>query len=209
MIKAQEYVAKQKAAGGEDGDPPDRDLKLEALAKVLGGEYRLLVTADRAQDIASALRLAREFEVRLVLDSAAEAYLLIDEIKEAGVPVIIHPTMARPVGDRENISFETAGKLVDAGIPVAMQSGYEPYVPKTRVVLFEAALAAAHGLSFEEALSALTIDAARILGVDDRVGSLQVGKDGDLALFDGDPFEYTTHCVGTVINGTVVSRVRR
>jgi imidazolonepropionase-like amidohydrolase len=73
------------------------------------------------------------------------------------------------------------------------------------VVLFEASIAAANGLSFEEALALVTIDAARILGIADRVGSIEVGKDGDLALYDGDPFEYTTHCVGTVINGRPVS----
>ena len=117
--------------------------------------------------------------------------------------------MARPRGDRENMSFETASKLVAAGIPVALQSGYEPYVPKTRVVLFEAALTAANGLSFEQALATITSDAARILGVADRVGSLEVGKDGDLALYDGDPFEYTSHCIGVIINGTVVSDERR
>jgi imidazolonepropionase-like amidohydrolase len=99
--------------------------------------------------------------------------------------------------------------LVQAGIPVALQSGYESYVPKTRVVLFEAALAAAHGLSQQQALATITIDAARILGVDDRVGSLAIGKDGDVALFDGDPFEYTTHCTAVVIDGQIVSQQAR
>jgi imidazolonepropionase-like amidohydrolase len=131
--------------------------------------------------------------------------LLIDEIKAAGVPVILHPTMQRAIGDQENLSFETAAKLVAAGIPVALQSGYEAYVPKTRVVLFEAGVAAANGLSQQQALRAITLDAAKILGIDKRVGSLEVGKDGDVALYDGDPLEYTTHCVGTIIDGRVVS----
>jgi imidazolonepropionase-like amidohydrolase len=82
-------------------------------------------------------------------------------------------------------------------------------VPKTRVVLFEAALAAANGLAFDRALSGITLSAARILGIEDRVGSLEPGKDGDLALFDGDPFEYTTHCTGVVIEGVVVSQTPR
>jgi imidazolonepropionase-like amidohydrolase len=82
-------------------------------------------------------------------------------------------------------------------------------VPKTRVVLFEAAVAAANGLSFEQALKTITIDAARILGIEKRVGSLEVGKDGDIALYDGDPFEYTTHCVGCVIQGSLVSETVR
>jgi imidazolonepropionase-like amidohydrolase len=208
LIRAQEYQAKlARAAEPPDGggDPPPRDLHLETLAQVLRGELALLITADRATDIANALRLAREFDIRIWLDSAAEAYLLIEDIQAAGVPVILHPTMTRAVGDTENLSFETAAKLVAAGIPVALQSGYEAYVPKTRVVLFEAARAAAEGLSFEQALSTITIGAARVLGIDQRVGSLEVGKDGDIALYDGDPFEYTTHCVGVVINGQVVS----
>lgn len=189
----------------ESGTPPSRDLRMETLVQVLTGEMPLMVTVDRAQDIANALRLAEEFDIRVWLDSAAESYLLIDDIKRAEVPVLIHPTMARTFGDRENLSMETAAKLREAGIPVALQSGYEAYVPKTRVVLFEAGRAAANGLSPQEALAIITIDAARILGIDDRVGSIEAGKDADLALYDGDPLEYTTHCIGTVINGQLVS----
>jgi imidazolonepropionase-like amidohydrolase len=207
LIKAREYAEKQRraAAAAEKGEPPARDLRMETLGRVLAGEQPLLVTTHRAQDIASALRLAQEFGIKIWLDGAAEAYLLVDEIKAAGVPVILHPTMQRAIGDQENLSFETASKLVAAGIPVALQSGYEAYVPKTRVVLFEAGVAAANGLSQEQALRAITLDAAKILGIDKRVGSLEVGKDGDVALYDGDPLEYTTHCVGTIIDGRVVS----
>jgi imidazolonepropionase-like amidohydrolase len=205
FVKAQEYLRKRRLT--DESKRPDTDLRLEALGKVLTREWPLLVTADRAHDIASALRLAAEFEIRIVLDSAAEAYLVVDQIKAAGVPVIVHPTMRRAGGggETENLSFETAATLAKAGIPIALQSGYESYVPKTRVVLFEAGLAAAHGLSFSQALAAITIDAAKIIGVADRVGSLDVGKDADIAIFDGDPFEYTTHCTGVVIDGQVMS----
>ena len=127
-----------------------------------------------------------------------------DEIKRAGVPVIVHATMYRSYDETENLSFETAAALKAAGIPIALQSGFEGYVPKTRVLLFEAAVAAANGLGFEGALAASTIDAARLLGLEARVGSLEPGKDGDLALYDGDPFEYTSHCVGVVIDGDVL-----
>ena len=99
-----------------------------------------------------------------------------------GFPVIVTP-MARPGGDRENMSMENASKLRAAGIPVALQSGYEGYVPKTRVVLFEAAMAAANGLSRNEAMATITIDAAKILGLDNRIGSIAVGKDADLAMY--------------------------
>ena len=203
FLKAQEYDAKQTAA--KEDQKPARDLRVEVLVRVLKREIPLLVNAQRAQDIISALRLAREFNLRIILDGAAESYLVMDEIKAANVPVIIHPTMYRAGGETENLSMETAATLRKAGIQVALQSGYETYVPKTRVVLFEAALAAANGLTFEEALATVTIDAARILGINNRVGSLEKGKDADLALFDGDPFEYTSHVIGVIINGKIVS----
>ncbi|HEX3724904.1 MAG TPA: amidohydrolase family protein [Pirellulales bacterium] len=214
LIKAREYRDKLARAAAdkekaEKGEMPPRDLRLESLVRVLAGELPLLVTANQAQDIVSALRLAKEFEFKLWLDGACEAFLVVDDIKAAGVPVFVHPTMTRAYGEHENLSFTTAQKLVAAGIPVALQSGYESYVPKTRVVLFEAAVAAAHGLSFDQALATITIDAAKILGIDKRVGSLEVGKDGDLALYDGDPFEYTSHCIGCVIEGRVVSEAAR
>ena len=202
LVAAQEYAKKRETA--EKGKEPARSLKLDLLARVLKGELPLLVTAHRARDILSALRVADEFKIKLVIDGGAEAYLVKDEIKRAGVPVIIHPTMARSNGETENLSFETASVLRAAGISVALQSGFEGYVPKTRVLLFEAAVAAANGLGLEGALAASTIDAARILGLGNRLGSLEAGKDGDLALYDGDPFEYTTHCVGVVIDGDVV-----
>lgn len=207
LVKAKEYARKRAAAA--DDKKPSRDLGLEALSEVLAGRLPLVVTANRDRDIVTALRLAEEFGFKLVLDGAAEVMEVVDQVKAAGVPVILHPTMVRSRGDRENVSFETAARLKKAGVRFALQSGYESYVPKTRVVLFEAAIAAANGLGFEGALASITIDAARILGLDERIGSIAAGKDADLALFDGDPFEYTTHCVGTVIEGEIVSRGER
>lgn len=202
LIKAQEYAANTK---------PDkaRDLRLDVLAQVLRGEKPLLITVDRAHDILTALRLAREFKFKLVLDGAAEIHQVLDQVKSAGVPVILHPTMQRSGGDTVNLGMDTASTLAKAGIPFALQSSFESYVPKTRVVLFEAALAAANGLGFDDALRSITIGAARILGIDKRVGSIETGKDADLALFDGDPFEYTSHAVGVVIGGEIVSRARQ
>ena len=191
----------------DDKDENDKPLSLDkqAMADILSGKMPLLITANRAQDIMSALRLKEEFGIDLVLDGAAEAYLLLDEIKSAGVSVILHPPMARQYGELENASFTTGAVLNEAGIPFAFQSGYEGYVPKTRVVLWEAAIAAANGLNWHDAMRAITVDAARIIGVSDQVGSLEVGKDGDVALFTGDPLEYTTHVSGVVIDGVVVS----
>ena len=216
LLEAKSYLEslepreqKPEKAGEEEKNTPPVNLGLAALASVLRKEVPLLITAHRAQDIATALRLKKEFDFRMILDGGAEAYLLTEELKKAGIPVIIHPSMARFNGALQNASFETAARLKKAGLKVAMQSGYESYVPKTRVVLFEAAVAAVNGLGFEGALELITTSAAEILGISDRVGSLAVGKDGDLALFDGDPFEYTTHCVGTIIEGRVVSEASR
>ncbi|HMU34279.1 MAG TPA: amidohydrolase family protein [Pyrinomonadaceae bacterium] len=200
LIKAQENAKKTERP---------KDLRSVAWLSVIDRKVPLLITADKAQDIMSALRLAKEFNLRIVLDSVSEAQLVLKEIKESGFPVIVHPTMARPGGDSESLSMEDAAKIKAAGIPVALQSGYEGYVPKTRVVLYEAGMAAQNGLSQREALELITIDAAKILGLDNRIGSLAAGKDADIALYDGDPLEWTTHCVGTIINGKVVSEVVR
>ena len=205
LFGAQAYneQARRAEADGADGEqPPARDLTKEVLGRVLDGELSLLVTANSATEIAAALRLQREFGFDLVLDGAAESYLLLEEIRAAGVPVLVHPPMSRV----RNGSFETAARLAEAGIPFAIQTGFEGYVPKTRVLLWEAAIAAANGLGRERALEAVTLGAARILGVDDRVGSIEVGKDADLVLFDGDPFEYTSHVCGVIIEAEVQSR---
>ncbi len=196
LIKASNY--------GKKEDAP-RDLKLEIMKKVLDKEVPLLITAHRATDIMTAIRIAKEFDINIVIDGASDAHMLIDEIKASGFPVILHPTMYRAGGETENLSMTTASKLKAAGIPFALQSGYETYVPKTRVVLFEAAVLVKYGMSFEDALRTVTIDAAKIIGMDSRIGSITVGKDADLAMYDGDPFEYSTHCVGTMVNGNVVS----
>jgi imidazolonepropionase-like amidohydrolase len=200
LIKAQEYSRKA---------PDTRDLRTETLAQVTSGKLPLLVTVNKADDILSAIRLGKEFNIRLVLDGAADAHLVLNEIKASGYPVIVHPTMARSYDETQNLSRETAAKLKAKGIPFALQSGFESYVPKTRVVLFEAGLAAANGLPVEDALGSITINAARLLGIADRVGSLEAGKDGDVAMYDGDPFEYTTHCTGVLVNGKVASEVVR
>ena len=203
LLKAQEYMKKMEAS--DEAKRPARDLKLERLAEVLSGKTKVLFTAQTAIDIQAALRVREEFGFDMVLDGAAEADLVIDDIQRAGIPVVLHPTMVRPYGDTRSASFETAKKLHEAGILFAFQSGYESYVPKTRVVHYEAAVAAGYGLPFDAAMAAITTNPAKILGISDRVGSLEEGKDGDVVVFDGDPFEYTTHVCGVVIDGKIVS----
>ncbi|MDX5418151.1 MAG: amidohydrolase family protein [Hymenobacteraceae bacterium] len=208
MLRSELQAAQVYAKKTENKDVskrPDRNLKSEYLAGVLSGRYRAVVTANKANDIMTALRLAKEFNINIILDGASEAHMVVDEIKAAGVPVILHPTMARAYGENKNISFETAAILTKAGIPMAIQSGFEPYVPRARVILFEAGVAVANGLSTEEALATITTNAARIIGQEKRIGSLEKGKDADIVLFDGDPFEYTSHVCAVIIDGKVVS----
>lgn len=195
LIKAQAYAEKRKKGEGTT------NLGMDALADLLEGKLTALITVHKASDIMTAIRLQKEFGFPMVIDGAAEAYLILDEIKASGLPVFIHPTMTRTYGDSKNASMETAGKLHEAGISFAFQSGFEGYVPKTRVVLFEAAVAAANGLNREAALNAITIEAAKLLGIEKQVGSLERRKDADLVLFNGDPFEYTTQVTGVIING--------
>ncbi|MEQ9309815.1 MAG: amidohydrolase family protein [Balneolaceae bacterium] len=200
LLKAQLYLEKRNSE-----NPAVKDLGMEALADLLEGKLTAMVTVHRANDIMTAIRLQKEFGFPMVIDGAAEAYLILEEIKESGHSVFIHPPMLRATGQAKNASMETSAKLHEAGIPFAFQSGFEGYVPKTRVVLFEAAIAVANGLDYEVGLEKLTIGAAKILGIDDRVGSLEKGKDADLVLYNGDPFEYTTNVTTVIINGKLAN----
>ena len=202
LMKAREYM--KKMYDKDSSKRPAFDMKLDALSKLLKGEVKGLITANTAVDIMNAIRLSKEFQFKLVIDGAAESYRLIEQIKTAKAEIILHATMARNEGDLLNMNRQTAAILTAAGIPVSIESGYEAYVPKTRIVLLEAAVAMANGLSFDEALKSITIHPAVLLGMEKRIGSIEVGKDADLVLFDGDPFEYTTHVCGLVIDGAVI-----
>ncbi|MDP9179762.1 MAG: amidohydrolase, partial [Gemmatimonadota bacterium] len=127
-----------KALENSKKTEPGKDLKSEIMLRVIKRELPMLITAHRSQDILTAIRIAKEFNIRIVLDGVAEAHMVLDDIKASGFPVIVHPTMARAGGETENLSMENAAKIRAAGIRVALQSGYEGYVPKTRVILFEA-----------------------------------------------------------------------
>jgi imidazolonepropionase-like amidohydrolase len=131
---------------------------------------------------------------------------MTDAIAAAGVPVVVHPTMQRVGSSLETLHsyLGNAAVLAAHKNPVAIGTSYEGYVPKTRVLRHEAAIALVNGLGFERALRAVTLDAAHILGIDNRFGSLDVGKAADLVLYDGNPFEHATHVVYTVIDGRIV-----
>lgn len=203
LIKAQTYQKKQEDK--DESKRPAKDLQMEVLLKLLSGEIKALITVNSSKDIMTAIRLAKEFNLKLVLNGAAEAYRLIPQIKEAKAEIILHATMARNGGDMANMTRESAALLTAAGIPVSIESGYESYVPKTRIVLFEAGQAMVHGLSFDDALRSITLNPAKLLGIDKRVGSIEKGKDADLVLFDGDPFEYLTKVKMVFIDGEIMT----
>lgn len=202
LVKAQAWQQKSKAEDPEKRPAPD--LKMEALGQLLNGEFKALITAHTAVDIQSAFRLAEEFGFPLVIDGGAEIYQFTEQLKASGAELMLHPTMARASGDLKNMNMETAGDLARAGIPFSLQSGYEGYVPKTRIIRFEAAMAVAYGMDYQDALKSITLHPAQILDLDDRLGSIEVGKDADLVLYDGDPFEYLTHVCKVFIDGDLV-----
>ena len=197
FAEAQAYRAKKDGA---------KNPKHDALVPALEGKVPVYFAAHRADDIATALRLADEFKLKPVIVLGTEAYRMADQLKKAGVPVVVHPTMQRAAGSMETLhAFTgTAAALADKGVPVTIGTAFEGYVPKTRVLRHEAAMAAANGLGHDRALRAVTIDAAKLLGIADRYGSIEKGKAADLVLYDGDPFEHATHVTHTVIGGRVV-----
>ncbi len=183
-----------------------RNLKAEALNSLLTGQLPMIISAHRSDDILTGLRLAKEYKLKPILSLATEGYLIADELQEAKVPVIVQPTMQRAGSNMETLNGFTGNAAVLAGkrIPIAIGTAFEGYVPKTRILRTEAAMAAVHGLGRDRALRAVTIDAAGLLGIHKERGSIAPGKAADLVLYDGDPFENATHVVYTICDGKIV-----
>ncbi len=205
FTQAENRAVKRNAAHADD-KPTPADAKLDALGLALDHKIPVIFAAHRADDLQTALRLAKEFDLHARLDLATEGYLMADAIEASKTPVVVHPTMQRAGSSMETLNSQlcNAAVLADHKIPLAIGTGFEGYVPKTRVLRYEAAMAMVNGLGRERALTAVTLDAARILGVDDRVGSIEPGKVADLVLYDGDPFEHTSHVIYTIQEGRVV-----
>lgn len=203
MLRTELLKAQQGMKASAKDSSKLGDLRQQTLAQLLRGELKALIAANTAVEIMSAIRLAKEFNLKLVIEGAAEAYRLVEQIKSAGAEVIVHPTMSRAGGSTLNMTMENAAILTRAGIPVSIESGFEGYVPKTRIVLYEAAVALKYGLSYEQALRTITVNPAKLLGIDSRVGTIEKGKDADLVLFNGDPFEYTTKACVVIVDGKV------
>ena len=198
--------AEAKAHAVKKGDDKAPNPKAEALIPALEGKMPVVFAAHRADDVRTALRIADEFQLTPIIALGTEAFLLADELAERKVPVIVHPTMQRAGGSMETVNtlLANAAILKSKHVPITLCTGYEGYVPKTRVLRFEAAIAAANGLGHAAAVKAVTLDAAKLLGIDKEYGSIEVGKVADLVLYDGDPFENTTHVIKTIVGGKVV-----
>ncbi|MFK8052567.1 MAG: amidohydrolase family protein [Woeseiaceae bacterium] len=205
IIRQALYAAQHYAEhGGKEGKV---DLAVAALVPVVNGEIPAVFTAHREDDISTAIRIGKEFDLDLYIQYATEGYLMRDDLKAAGVKIMAGPALQRLEGlEAYNASLENSGLMHAAGIPVSFSTGHEGYVPKQRILLYEMGVAVANGFPAEAAIAAGTIEAARMLGIDDQVGSIEVGKDADLVLFDGDPFEYTSHIEAVYIDGMTHSQ---
>lgn len=208
FLEAQDYAHKLQAE--EEADRPAFDMAKAALLPVLRGELPLKIHAHRADDILTGVRIAKEFKLRFSLEHCTEGYLIPAEIKaaqEAGAKVVLGPLLTdRSKVELRNQSFEAPRILHEAGVEFALMSDH-PVLP-AQYLLVSAALAAREGLPEEAALRAVTLHAARAAGLERRLGSLEPGKDGDVAVFSGHPLEFRSRCVLAVIDGAIVHDAR-
>ncbi|GKU28508.1 amidohydrolase [Clostridium folliculivorans] len=202
LTETKNYIGKKKKAD-EKGDFFEINLKYEALVPVIEGKIPLKAHAHRADDILTALRIAKEFNVPITLDHCTEGHLIVDQIKNSGVSALVGPTMTFSTKiELTNKSFKTPVELTKAGVKVAIITDH-PVIQIEHLPLC-AAYTMKAGLTFEEALSTITINAAEIAGIADRVGSLEPGKDADIVILDGSPFEVATTTLYTIVDGKVV-----
>jgi imidazolonepropionase-like amidohydrolase len=200
--RAQDYRGQREAAE-RDGKPFDRNSDSEVLVSVLEGDVPWCQHCHRADDIATALRLADEFGYRLVINHGTEGHLLGDVLAARGIPVILGPLLtSRSKVEVNQRSLRNPGLLAAAGVQIALTTDH-PVVP-INFLVYQAILSVKEGLDRETALRAITINPARMLGLDARVGSLQVGKDADLVLWDGDPLEIMSRARVVWIEGRQV-----
>jgi imidazolonepropionase-like amidohydrolase len=193
------------AAGERPGPVTGSDRDAEVLARVLAGELLWHQHAHRADDISTAVRLADEFGHRLVLNHVTEGHLVLDLLRERGLPAVVGPLLtSRSKPELRNRSLAVAGLLAGAGLEVALTTDH-PVVP-IQYLPVSAAFAVKEGLDPDEALRALTLNPARILGLDDRVGSLTPGLDGDVVVWSGNPLDVMSRALHVVLGGRSVYR---
>ena len=205
LKKAQEYAENTQLAkdNPDDYDKPDYDAKLECLLPVLSGELLVKAHAHRADDIATALRIAKEFNLNMTIEHATEGHLMKEKLKD--VFCQLGPTLSdRSKPELKNMTFDTYHILAEQGTPVSIITDH-PVIPINYLPLC-AALAVKHGMNEIDALKAITINPAKALGLDDKIGSLKVGKDADIVVFDQFPLDLMAKAEAVFINGTKISQ---
>lgn len=203
LVDAQTYKDKLEQGKADPDKLPERDLGLEVMVKVINREIPLRAHAHRADDIMTAIRIAREFDVDLVIEHCTEGHKIAEELAEQGYPAVVGPLLTnRAKVELKDKSFKTPGILAKAGVKVAIMTDHS-VTPIEQLPLC-AALAWKAGMDKEEALRAVTIHPAEILGVADRIGSLEVGKDADIVVWSEHPFTITAQPLYVLINGKLV-----
>lgn len=203
LYKAKQYMEAKERAADDPSKMPQFDLQKEALIPVLRREIPLKAHAHRADDIFTAIRIAKEFDVRITLDHCTEGHLVAERLASTGLTAIVGPSFGhRSKFELTNKTFLTAAALSKAGMKIALTTD-SPVTPLHTLPLM-AGMAVAAGMDEEEALKSITINAAEIIEVADRVGSIEVGKDADIAIYDGHPFEINGKAWKVLIDGQVV-----
>ena len=203
LFEAKDYMLRKEYAGDDVSKLPKFDMKMEALIPVLKREIPLKAHAHRSDDIMTAIRIAKEFGLRLTLEHCTEGHLIVDELKAANVPVAVGPGLSSPSKlELLNLSWTTPGILASAGIQVSIITD-APVVPQQYLPLC-AGEAVKAGMDPFLALQAITINPARHIGVEDRVGSLEEGKDADIVLADGNPLVSDTSIKYVIVDGKIL-----
>lgn len=200
LVKAQNYLRKLELGAQDPDKLPDRDLRMETLVRVLQGQPPLRAHAHRADDIMTAIRVADEFGVKIVIEHCTEGFKIADELARRGIPAITGPALTgRAKVELKDRTNANAGILSRAGVKVAIMTDH-PVIPINYLSL-SAALAVKAGMEETEALKAITIYAAEIIGLADRIGSIEKGKDADLIIMNGHPLEIKTKIGHVIIDG--------
>ncbi len=203
LMKAREYMEKKERAGGDPDKKPTFDMKLESLIPVLKGEIPLKAHAHRADDIFTAIRIAKEFHVKLTLEHVTEGHLIADQLKDEPYPMAVGPSLTHATKfELRNKTFATPGILAKAGCQVSIITD-SPVIPESYLPLC-AGLAVKSGMDEFDALKAITINPAKHIGVQNRVGSLEVGKDADIVVMEGSCFETASSPCLVIVNGIPV-----
>lgn len=201
LFKAKQYIEKRKKAEKE-GEGFEKDFRYECWIPVFEGKIPLKAHVHRVDDIFTAIRIGKEFGLKMTLDHCSEGHLIAEELAKEGFPAIVGPDLSsRSKIEVQNVAFKTAGILSAAGVKVAVTTDHPVSLIQSLPIC--AGLCVKSGMDEDEALRAITIHAAQICNVADRVGSLEVGKDADIVIFDGNPLEVSSEVFYTLIDGEI------